>query len=152
MNKIFFDTNILLRLTDENSSQHELVAGAVAVLLARGVEFCFAPQSIIKFWGVATRPAANNGLGWDFESVQQAVETLIDDYELLPEIPTVFEQWLELVIAHSVVGKQVHDTKLVAAMLTHKIDQILTLNTADFTRFSQIKAIHPSTILEEAKP
>jgi len=49
-----------------------------------------------------------------------------------------------LVIAHAVMGVNVHDARLVAAMLVHGLTHILTFNTADFRRFSQITVVHPS--------
>jgi predicted nucleic acid-binding protein len=47
-------------------------------------------------------------------------------------------------VRHRVSGAQVHDARLAAAMLVHGIDRILTFNGADFTRFQDIVAIHPS--------
>ena len=40
-----------------------------------------------------------------------------------------------LVITHRVLGTQVYDARLVAAMLAHGIDRILTSNVADFSRY-----------------
>jgi len=39
------------------------------------------------------------------------------------------------VFASGVMGKNAHDTRLVAAMLRHDIKSILTFNSADFKRF-----------------
>ncbi|HLM81172.1 MAG TPA: hypothetical protein VK302_11125, partial [Terriglobales bacterium] len=51
--------------------------------------------------------------------------------------------WKTLVIDNRVSGVQVHDARLVAVMRTHNIEQIMTFNVSDFTRFSEIEAIHP---------
>lgn len=37
---------------------------------------------------------------------------------------------------HSVLGVQVHDARLAAAMYVHRVNHILTLNVSDFSRFS----------------
>ncbi len=145
---IFLDTNIFLRLTDENSSQHELVVKAVAQLLARGDELYFAPQTIVEFWAVATRPLQANGLGLDAQTIEHKREEFSDEYKMLEETPALYEKWLELVKQHAVQGKQVHDTRLVAQMLVHNINTILTINTADFKRFSNITAVHPEQVLK----
>ena len=71
------------------------------------------------------------------------VREFSDEYLMLEETPVVYINWLELATRHAVVGKQVHDTRLVALMLSHNLDTILTINTADFKRFTQIKAVHP---------
>ena len=40
-------------------------------------------------------------------------------------------------------GKQVHDANIVATMLIYGIPQILTHNTADFARFSELITVLP---------
>ncbi|OCQ98267.1 hypothetical protein BCD64_13250 [Nostoc sp. MBR 210] len=39
-----------------------------------------------------------------------------------------------------------HDTRLVAAILLHGLTHILTFNVSDFSRYSEITAIHPTAI------
>jgi predicted nucleic acid-binding protein len=41
----------------------------------------------------------------------------------------------DLVVTHRVLGTQIYDTRLVAAMLARGIDRILTFNVADFSRY-----------------
>jgi hypothetical protein len=41
------------------------------------------------------------------------------------------------------LGKQVHDTNIVATMLTHGVNRLLTHNVADFVRFSQEITVIP---------
>ncbi|MCW5934891.1 MAG: hypothetical protein KIT45_11460 [Fimbriimonadia bacterium] len=43
-------------------------------------------------------------------------------------------------------GKQAHDTNLVAFMLEHGLSRLLTLNTGDFTRYSEIICLSPDQI------
>ncbi len=40
----------------------------------------------------------------------------------------------------------VHDARLVAAMLVHGLSHILTFNTTEFARYSEITAVHPTAI------
>ena len=47
---------------------------------------------------------------------------------------------------HKVSGKPTHDARIVAAMIVHKIENILTLNPNDFKRFSEIKAVRPKDV------
>lgn len=67
-------------------------------------------------------------------------------FTLLPDSSDIVTIWKQLIITYQVIGKQAHDTRLVAAMITHQIPQILTFNTADFNRFAEITAIDPRTI------
>ncbi|ETW99939.1 MAG: hypothetical protein ETSY2_40000 [Candidatus Entotheonella gemina] len=49
---------------------------------------------------------------------------------------------------YSVSGVQVHDARLVAAMIMHHVTHILTLNISDFERYASegIVAVDPATI------
>ena len=47
-----------------------------------------------------------------------------------------------MVADHDVKGKQVHDARLVAAMLRHNISHLLTFNAAD-TRYAEISVVEP---------
>jgi predicted nucleic acid-binding protein len=64
-------------------------------------------------------------------------------FRLLPDSLAVHEQWRRLLIAYRVSGVQVHDARLVAAMHIHGVKRILTFNTKDFERYTDIEAIRP---------
>ena len=53
----------------------------------------------------------------------------------------------QLVVAHHVMGIQVHDARLVALMKVHGITHVLTLNPIDFARYAEITAITPHEIV-----
>lgn len=55
----------------------------------------------------------------------------------------VTAKWLSLLKETKSVGKQVHDTNIVATMLTHGIDAVLTHNISDFQRFSHLITVVP---------
>ncbi len=48
------------------------------------------------------------------------------------------------------MGKQVHDARLVAAMITHHITHLLTFNIDDFKRFSAIVVVHPRSVTPQS--
>jgi len=143
------DTNVLLRGAVATSSRNPAAAGAIAVLLGRGDELLLAPQVLIEFWSVATRPAEVNGLGWPVDVVRNEVDRLLEQFPLLPESPTVFGEWLRLVTQHGVVGKRVHDTRLVAFFNIHRVDRMLTFNTNDFRAYG-IAVVSPDEVMAEA--
>ena len=130
------DTSILARLANSADFQHEVALEAVTELLKQNDQLFIAPQILVEFHNVATRPTENNGLGLDCT----AAETLKEQYELLfpilPDVPRIFDVWKLIVHSHSVIGKQVHDARLVAVCLCHNIDHILTFNIRHFTRFA----------------
>ena len=66
-------------------------------------------------------------------------------FALLPDHPAIYDHWKRLVATHGVIGNQVYDARLVAAMMVHGVGRILTFNTGDFTRYG-IEIIHPSAV------
>ena len=58
----------------------------------------------------------------------------------------ILSEWEQLVVKHQVLGKQVHDTRLIAAMHVHGITHLLTFNTADFKRYDGITVVNPSSV------
>jgi hypothetical protein len=59
---------------------------------------------------------------------------------------TAYPLWRQLVVIHSVQGKEVHDARLAALMQAHAITHILNLNGTDFTRYPRITPIDPSRL------
>lgn len=68
-------------------------------------------------------------------------------FPLLLDTETIYQEWERLVVTHSVMGVNVHDARLVAAMLVHGLTHILTFNISDFARYSEITAVHSTTII-----
>lgn len=98
---------------------------------------------MIEFWAVATRPLESNGLALSISETIQELAQLKQFLSLKADIPEIYAEWENLVARHQVIGKKVHDARLVAAMIIHKIDHLLTFNTADFKRFSKITVVDP---------
>jgi len=119
---------------------------AIANLLAQGEVVCIAPQNLIEFWAVATRPMDVNGLGWTTQKTRMEVDRLSNYLLLLQEPPDILTHWLQLVTAHDVKGKRVHDTRFVAVMLAHGITHLLTFNIEDFKRYAGITLVHPNAV------
>ncbi len=140
------DTNIILRLAEPAHPMQGIALKAVTTLFANGENLCLLPQNLIEFWNVATRPADKNGFGWTASQTDAEVTVLENTFTILSDIPTIYPEWRKLVTAHSVFGKQVHDTRIVAAMNVHQINRLLTFNVADFKRFSGIVLVDPTTI------
>jgi predicted nucleic acid-binding protein len=143
---ILLDTNILLRYAKPTDPAHPIIKAAIAALQAAGEDLCFVPQSVYEFWVVATRPVANNGLGLTVAESQQDIATMKKAFLLLPDQPGLFAEWESLVVAHDCKGKVAHDARLVAAMRTHGITRILTLNGVDFQRYPGITVLDPAAI------
>ncbi len=140
------DTNILLRSASPNHPMHADAVRAVSALLTGGERVCVFPQNLIEFWNVATRPANVNGLGFSVSQTEAEVSKIESLLTVLPDRSDIYPRWRQLVVAHSVSGKQVHDARIVAAMNVNKVTNILTFNLEDFKRYSSIILIDPVTI------
>jgi predicted nucleic acid-binding protein len=146
MSNYLLDTNIILRFTDTNSVEYDLIKNAISQILVEGGQCFITSQVITEFWVVATRPMTVNGLGWTVEKTEQAVQMLINQFDLLEETPAIFPQWLSLVTSHKISGKRAHDLRIQAVMLTHNIPHILTLNPQDFVAIEGLIIIHPNSL------
>lgn len=140
------DTNILLRLVQKNSPMHSDVQRAIFILKRQGNLLHIIPQNIIEFWAVATRPINSNGLGLSTAQSVQETEKLKKIFILYFDTPVIFSEWEALIVKHQVMGKQVHDARLVAAMMAHKFTHLLTFNVDDFKRFSEIVVVEPRSV------
>jgi predicted nucleic acid-binding protein len=142
---ILLDTNVLLRLVQKRHPHSPVATRATNALDARNEAMVMAHQSIVEFWSVATRPLSANGLGFTIEDVEIELDGLKKLFRILPELP-VHEEWQRLVLQYRVSGKNVHDARLVAAMVVHGVEQILTFNGADFTRYVETSVLDPFQI------
>ncbi|MDE0684684.1 MAG: hypothetical protein OXI63_17325 [Candidatus Poribacteria bacterium] len=69
-------------------------------------------------------------------------------FPLLPDSSTVYPMWRQLVVKYDVSGVQVHDARLVAAMIAHNVKHILTFNVTDFQRYTDegIEVVNPGAV------
>lgn len=122
---------------------------AIEALLLRGENLRIAPQNLIEFWAVATRPAgAPNGLGLTPEQAAQEIARLKQQFPLILDTADVYPEWERLVTTYGVRGRQVYDARLAAIMLVHGITHILTFNGPDFRRYAPegIVVVDPITV------
>lgn len=143
---VLVDTNILLRSAQPTHPMHASAVHALEVLMKREEVLVITLQNIAEFWNVATRPVANNGLGFTIEEAQQELAKLESFFQIATENLASYASWKELLIAHRISGVQVHDARLAAVMKANGITKIVTFNVKDFTRFSGIEPIHPDSV------
>jgi predicted nucleic acid-binding protein len=145
--RVLVDTNILLRSAQPNHPLFHQATHTVSKLIRQKDAVFFCSQNIAEFWNVATRPADLNGLGLSHEEVLQEVGSIETLLTLLPDIPAIYAAWKEIVRDHKVRGVKVYDARLVTTMNVYAVESVLTFNAADFKRYSNITALHPSSML-----
>ena len=144
--KWLVDTNVLLRSAQSSHPMHSDVARSLAVLKSGGDELRIIAQNLIEFWAVATRPLVSNGLGITVAEAVQELAELKTLFAILADTSDILPQWEQLVVKHQVLGRQVYDARLVAAMKVHNVTHLLTFNTSDFKRYDGITVVSPSSV------
>lgn len=140
------DTNILVRLSNQDDPQHLASRRAIQKLKRDGARLCLMYQVMIEFWVVATRPVAQNGLGWMPQHARQSIDELQEVFELLGDPTDLFRNWLDLVTRVPVRGKRAHDARIAAFAQCGKIDYVLTFNRSDFDGLG-INAREPADVV-----
>jgi predicted nucleic acid-binding protein len=141
------DSNILVRVLHRSDPDNGLIRAALGTLWRRGEKLCFTSQNLGEFWNVCTRPAtARGGYGLTIAETDRRARLIERFYTLLPDTASYHGEWRRLLVTYTVQGVAVHDARLVAAMKVHGITHILTLDTKDFARYTEITAVHPQHI------
>ena len=141
--RILLDANILVHLANPVDPKRQPSIDAISQLAGNGHEAVLVPQVLYEFWVVATRPTEHNGLGMTAEEADADVDGYVSRFLLIDEAAAIFSIWRKLVTKHTIIGKNAHDARLVAAMVNHGITHLLTFNDRDFTRFSDMNVIKP---------
>ena len=144
------DTSILGRLANRKDALYRIAVRAVVELHARGQSLHVTPQNLIEFRSFATRPVSVNGLGLSDSMAEFKASLFESTYSLLPDTADIFPAWKQVVKAGAVLGKHVHDARLVAVCHAHGITHLLTFNTGHFVRLASIPPgvviVDPATV------
>jgi predicted nucleic acid-binding protein len=132
---VFIDTNILLRANVAEGPFHQECLNAIAYLRAHGDELWISRQILREYISVLTRPQefANPR---PVSVIAERVRYFQMNFRVADETFTVTRNLLLLLEKIPMGGRQVHDANIVATMQAYGIRHLVTLNTADFARFS----------------
>lgn len=144
------DTSVLVRLANVADALNPMAAHAILELHRQGESLHVAPQNLIEFRGVATRPAQVNGLGLSIADAELKASGFERAFGLIVETGDIFPAWKAIVQAAAVTGKQVHDARLIAICQTCNISHVLTFNVGHFARLAGfvpgMAVVDPSTV------
>lgn len=133
---VLVDTSVLGRLANSADASYAVAQAAVAELHRRGEVLHVTAQNLIEFRNFATRPVSANGLGLAPAAAAGLAATFEAAFPLLDETPAIYPAWRTLVDALGVIGKQVHDARLVAVCHVYGVSHLLTFNAAHFARLA----------------
>jgi len=147
---ILIDTSVLGRLANRADKSHPVAAAAVAELHRQGELLHITPQNLVEFRNFATRPVSANGLGLAASATEGLAATFEAAFPLLDETPAIYPAWKAIVGALGVVGKQVHDARLLAVCHVHAVTHLLTFNVSHFVRMAAfgpgVVVVDPATV------
>ncbi len=141
------DTNILLRITDDQSPEHGQAVHGVSTLLDRGSECYVTPQILLEYFSVLSRPGSVNGFGWTPARALDELDSLLDRFPLLDDTPEVFTQWRKLVDTYPAGGRRIFDYRLAAVAIVHGAEHILTYDIQDFPEIPGLAIVHPGKVV-----
>jgi predicted nucleic acid-binding protein len=144
------DTSVLSRLANSADPFHTVAATAVLELHRRGESLHVTAQNMIEFRNMATRPKVANGLGLPVVDAEAKAAAFEATFPLLVERPDIYPAWKALVGTLGVIGKQVHDSRLVAVCHVHAVTHLLTFNVGHFVRLAGfgpgLVVVDPATV------
>jgi predicted nucleic acid-binding protein len=132
MRSYMVDSNALICYLKSSDPQHTAAANAIEGLTERGYILHITARSIIEFWAVTSRPGVVNDFGWDVGRSEASVPLLLASFDFLSGTVAVFTEWHRLMTSKSLIGRQVHDARLMAVMKAHGLSDILILTAGDF--------------------
>ncbi len=144
------DTNVLVRLANTDDALFGVAELAVQKLHRSGETLLITAQAMIEFRNVATRSKSLNGLGLSVVDAETKAAAFELTFPLVEEIPAIYPAWQAIVQAAGVIGKQVHDARLVAVCHAHGVTHLLTFNEVHFARLASLPpgliVVSPMTI------
>ena len=137
--KIFFDTNILVYLSSQESPFHLRVLEKVKELFDK-YEIWISRQVLREYAVVMTNSSLlQKPLSSD--EVEKDLEKWGSIFRVADEIEETTINLRKLIVLFDVKGKNIHDANIIATMKTYNIERLFTLNLKDFKRFNEIRLI-----------
>ncbi len=143
--RVLVDSNVLIHLTNPISLERRDADRSIELLGSQGVVFVYTSQNLAEFWNVCTRDLPG-GLGLSIEQANLRLEMIESQFEFLPELERMGQILKDLLVRYRVRGVQVHDARLAALMIANGVEEILTFDRNDFTRYREITVLHPADI------
>lgn len=141
-NPVFIDTNILVYANLALSPFHSQATERLQAMEEQEIELWISRQTLREYLAAMTRRGDLTG-EIPVSSLLEDVRYFSNRFQLAEDNFQVTERLLTLMEEIPIGGKQVHDANIVATMLVYGIPQLLTHNTGDFARFSELIAVLP---------
>lgn len=149
---LFMDTNTLLTATDGARPLHRQAIQLFEEADSRGFQLGANSQVMRQGLAVSTRPVQSSGLGLGVAAVAESLGQRLKLASLIGEAESVAFRLLQIVATCAVASKRVHDAGIVATMMGHNINFLVTHSGADFAQFKEIEMVSLEEALAQTKP
>ena len=131
---MFVDTNVLVYARVMEAPNHDVARELLAQATTSDEPAQLSRQVLREYLAVMTRPQT-----WPVpltrDQVLDDVERLGANFQILEDGPQVTEALVALCREVPAAGRQIHDANIVATMLAHGAQDLVTFNVADFRRY-----------------
>ncbi len=134
---MFIDTNVLVNAMAEEAPARSIARSRLERANENFEPLRISRQILREYLAVVTRPQS----GLDAVSRLAAlndVSRFASEFEILEDGPTVTATLIALCREIPTGGRQIHDANIVATMLAHGENRLMTFNVADFRRFDDL--------------
>lgn len=148
VNRLFVDTNVLVYASVASAPLHQTALSAILHHSNAGTELWISRQVLREYVATVTRPQTYAA---PISAILAAtdVQQFQSQFDIAEDGPAVTANLVTLLQTVAIAGKQVHDANIVATMQAYNIQQLLTHNVRDFSRFSHLITV---LTLEDERP
>ncbi len=139
---IFIDTNVLIYANVASAPMHSQALTTLNNLWTSGEVLWISRQVIREYVANVTRPQTY-AAPMPATNVIARVQYFEQTFQVAEDTSTVTGKLRDLLKSIVIGGKQMHDANIVASMLSHGIDNLLTHNVTDFNRYNHLITVIP---------
>ena len=140
---MFIDTNVLVYARILGALNHDMARARLDRIFRELEPMRISRQVIREYLAVVSRPQI-----WSDpltrQEILEDVDRLTSNFEILEDGPEVAATLVSLFRDVAVGGRQIHDANIVATILAHSENRLLTFNIDDFRRYgNRIELMSP---------
>ena len=134
---MFIDTNVFVYARNRRADQH-YAASSLLERAVRNAEPGRNSRQIIRECLATVTRSQTWGAAMPIEDAVRDATQIARQFEILEDGPQVMTNLLILCNQVIVGGSKIHDANIVATMLAHGENRLMTFNVADFRRFGNL--------------
>ncbi len=136
---LLFDTNVLVYAHNQDSPFHKKCLALVTAVTEGRFKGILTQQNLLEFYSIITDKRRITKPLAPLEAQGLLEEYLKSFFRIIIPKHMTIQIFSMLSRKNKIKNGQIFDTYLVATMLSHKIKNIVTINTKDFKLYNEIK-------------